>query len=65
MKTTATPSAAPKKPRHVNIATNHLVIQREKAIAVRDKAAKEVEDLDAALLALGWPEESLPLFPGK
>ena len=48
---------AVKKPRHVAIATNHLVIQREKAIAVRDKAAAEVQELDAALLALGWLEE--------
>jgi hypothetical protein len=47
---------AVKKPRHVAIATNHLVIQREKAIAVRDKAAAEVKELDAALLALGWQE---------
>ena len=47
---------APRKPRHVAIATNHLIAQREKAIAVRDKAAKEVEELDAALLALGWPQ---------
>ncbi|MHB1952447.1 MAG: hypothetical protein ACYCOU_01765 [Sulfobacillus sp.] len=64
MKTTSIP-AAQKKPRHVNIATNHLIAQREKAIGARDKAAKEVDDLDAALLALGWPEESLPLFSGK
>ena len=47
---------AVKKPRHVAIATNHLVIQRMKAIAVRDKAAAEVKELDAALLALGWLE---------
>ena len=46
-----------KKPRHVAIATNHLVIQRDKAIAIRDKAANEVKELDAALLALGWLEE--------
>ncbi len=46
-----------KKPRHVAIATNHLVIQRDKAIGIRDKAAVEVNELDAALLALGWTEE--------
>lgn len=45
------------KPRHVVIATRHLVTQRSKAIAVRDKAAGEVKELDAALLALGWPTE--------
>jgi hypothetical protein len=45
---------AVKKPRHVAIATNHLVIQRDKAISIRDKAANEVKELDAALLALGW-----------
>jgi hypothetical protein len=46
-----------KKPRHVAIATNHLVIQLDKAIAVRDKAAAEVKELDAALLALGWQDQ--------
>lgn len=46
-----------KKPRHVAIATNHLVKQREKAISIRDKAAAEVKELDAALEALGWVEE--------
>lgn len=48
----------PKKPRHVAVAIDHMVMQRNKAIAIRDKAAKEVEALDAALLALGWPEEA-------
>jgi hypothetical protein len=43
-----------KKPRHVAIAINHLKEQRAKALSVRDKAAREVEELDAALLALGW-----------
>ncbi|MHB1952162.1 MAG: hypothetical protein ACYCOU_00315 [Sulfobacillus sp.] len=62
---TTIPAAAPKKPRHVNIATKHLIAQREKAIAIRDKASKEVEDLDAALLALGWPDDNLPLFQEK
>jgi hypothetical protein len=47
---------ARKKPRHVSVAINHLLAQRTKAIDVRDKAAKEVESLDAALLALGWGE---------
>lgn len=46
-----------KKPRHVTVAIKHMVAQREKAIAIRDTAAKEVEGLDAALLALGWLEE--------
>jgi hypothetical protein len=46
----------PKHPRHVAVAINHLLAQRTKAIEVRDKAAKEVESLDAALLALGWGE---------
>lgn len=46
----------PRKPRRIATAINHLVQQREKAIAIRDKAAAEVKDLDAALLALGWPE---------
>jgi hypothetical protein len=45
-----------KKPRHVSVAINHLLAQRAKAIKVRDKAAEEVESLDAALLALGWGE---------
>jgi hypothetical protein len=47
---------ARKKPRHVSVAINHLMAQRTKAIKVRDKAAEEVESLDAALLALGWGE---------
>ncbi len=46
-----------KKPRHITITIRHMVEQRDKAIAVRDRAVKEVEELDAALLALGWPEE--------
>ena len=50
------PITGPKKPRHVSVAINHLLAQRTKAIKVRDKAAEEVESLDAALLALGWGE---------
>ena len=46
----------PKKPRHIVVATSHLLKQRDKAISDRDKAAKQVEELDAALEALGWPE---------
>ncbi len=42
----------PKLPRHTSIAKRHLEEQRAKAIAVRDRAAKEVEQLDAALLPL-------------
>ena len=53
---TITEAPAPKKPRHVNIATGHLLKQREKAIFIRDKAEDEIKSLDAALLALGWPE---------
>ena len=52
-----------KRPRHIAISINHMVIQRSKAAAIRDKAAEEVKGLDAALLALGWTE--LPLFEGK
>jgi hypothetical protein len=47
-----------KQPRHINIAMSHMLKQRERAIAVRDKAADEVKKLDEALLALGWGEES-------
>jgi hypothetical protein len=46
-----------KQPRHIAVATRHLVAQRNKAICIRDKAAKEVEELDSALLALGWTEQ--------
>jgi len=49
-------AGAAKQPRHVAVAINHLLAQRTKAIKVRDKAAEEVESLDAALLALGWGE---------
>ena len=52
-----------KRPRHIAISINHLVIQRDKARAIRDKADEEVKGLDAALLALGWSD--LPLFEGK
>ena len=52
-----------KRPRHIAISINHLVIQRDKAMAVRDKAAQEVKELEAALSALGWSD--LPLFGGR
>ncbi len=52
-----------KRPRHIAISINHLVIQRDKAMAVRDKAAQEVKELEAALSALGWTD--LPLFEDK
>ena len=52
-----------KRPRHIAISINHLVIQHDKAMAVRDKAAQEVKELEAALSALGWTD--LPLFEGK
>ena len=58
MPNTPLPVATPvKQPRHVAIAIKHLNTQRDKAIAVRNKAAKEVEDLDAALFTLGGSEE--------
>ena len=58
MPNTPLPVAAPvKQPLHVAIAIKHLNTQRDKAIAVRNKAAKEVEDLDAALFALSYPEQ--------
>jgi hypothetical protein len=43
-----------KTSRHVAVATRHLIAQRDKAITIRDNAAKEVKEIDAALLALGW-----------
>ena len=51
------PHGTPKQPRHTSVAIRHLVAQREKAIADRDKAEAQVKGLDAALLALGWPEK--------
>lgn len=45
-----------KKPRHIVVATSHLIKQRDKAISDRDKAAKQVEELELALSALGWTE---------
>ena len=47
---------AVKRPRHVAIAANHLVIQRDKAIGIRDKSAAEVKELVLILIALGWLE---------
>ena len=49
--------AEKKQPRHTSLAIKHCVAQRDKAIAARDKAAKEVKELDAALLALGWLQD--------
>lgn len=54
-------SETAKQPRHVTVATRHLVAQLDKAVAARDKAAKEVEELTAALAALGWVGDA-PLF---
>ena len=51
------PGKPAKQPRHVAIAQRHLIAQRDKAITIRDKASSEVEELEAALIALGWPEE--------
>ena len=49
----------PRVARHVSVAIKHLVAQRDKAISDRDRAARQVEDLDHALSALGWPEEDV------
>jgi hypothetical protein len=58
MKLTSAPAEEQQKqPRHVAIAQRHLLAQRDKATSVRNKSAKEVEELDAALLALGWAEQ--------
>ena len=58
MPNTPLPVAGPvKQPRHVAIAIKHINTQRDKAVAVRNKAAKEVEDLDAALFALGGSDD--------
>ena len=35
----------------------HMLKQRTKQIAIRDKAAAEVKELDDALLALGYGED--------
>jgi hypothetical protein len=52
------PETAPKKtPQHIAIGTRHLVIQRDKLIAIRDGAVDELKGIDAALLALGWQEQ--------
>ena len=42
----------PKPSRHVNVALSHLNKQRDKALAQRSKLTKEIESLDAAILAL-------------
>jgi len=42
----------PKPSRHVNVALSHLNKQRDKALAQRAKLTKEIESLDAAILAL-------------
>jgi hypothetical protein len=44
---------ATKTPRHVTIALRHLEKQREKALDQRAKLTKEIDSLDAAILALG------------
>ena len=46
-----------KRPRHIEIAMRHMLKQRTKQIAIRDKAAAEVKELDDALLALGYGED--------
>lgn len=42
-----------KQSRHVTIALNHLNKQLEKALAKRKTLDKEIEELDAAILAVG------------
>ena len=46
-----------KKPRHIVVATNHLLKQRDRALADRSKADDQVKELEAALIALGWTEQ--------
>jgi hypothetical protein len=55
---TAKTEAPVKRPRHIEIAMRHMLKQREKQLAIRDKANVELKELDEALLALGWGEES-------
>ena len=56
------PEPAPKKqPRHIAIGTRHLIIQRNKLIAIRENAIDELRGIDAALMALGWQEQLNPL----
>lgn len=50
--TVVRPDKEDKVPRHVAISIKHLQIQRAKAVSVRDKASKEVKEIDAALAAL-------------
>ena len=52
----ATP-AIEKSPRHIVVATRHLLAQRDKAITARDKAAVEVKQLTMSLEALGWSDK--------
>lgn len=52
------PESKPKTPRHVVVATKHLLKQREKSVAARDKATAEITELDKALTALGWVEDA-------
>ena len=51
-----------KKPRHIVVATNHLLKQRDRALNDRRKADNQVKELEAALIALGWNEQ-LSLTP--
>jgi hypothetical protein len=51
------PGKPAKQPRHVAIAQRHLIAQREKAVEAHSKTGKEIDELDAALKALGWPPE--------
>ncbi|HWF62904.1 MAG TPA: hypothetical protein VN666_21710 [Nitrospira sp.] len=45
-----------KQPRHIVVATRHLLAQRTKAVLALEKAKQEVLELTAALKALGFEE---------
>jgi hypothetical protein len=51
-----TAPAIEKSPRHIVVATRHLLAQREKAITAHNKAAVEVKQLTMSLEALGWSD---------
>lgn len=42
----------PKQSRHITIALNHLKTRRDLLLAKRNALTKEIEEIDAALLAL-------------
>ena len=58
MKNVEEPTIKPTKlPRHVAIARGHLIAQRTKAVEAHAKTGKEIDELEAALKALGWTGE--------